>query len=67
MSQLDFVTNVELEKERLRKEREEEIELQLMQMERSSEISAKNTPETPTDKAVKENKDKEDNNNYRGN
>ena len=67
LSQLDFVTNVELEKERLRNERKEEMELQLMQMERTSEIAAKNTPETPTDKAVKENKNKEDNNNYRGN
>ncbi len=66
LSQLDFVTNVELEKERLRNEKEEDMKLQIeynMALMNTREPS--DEPTNEADKAIKENKAEEDNNNYR--
>ena len=58
LSQLDFVTNVELEKELLRSEKQEDLEFQLQYQTRQNEMMSE------ADKALKENKAEEDNNNY---
>lgn len=65
LSQLDFVTNVELEKERLRKEKEEDAQFQLKYNMALTEQSEGNEAVSDADRALEENKRSEDNNNYR--
>lgn len=62
LSQLDFVTNVELEKERLRSEKEEDMEFQLKYQ--TQMFGNANEVKTDSDKARAENEAEEDNNNH---
>lgn len=67
LSQLDFVSNVGLEKERLMREKEEDAQFQLkynMALMSNNEVNKE--PKSASDKAIEENKAEEDNNNYRG-
>lgn len=59
LSQLDFVTNVELEKERLRSEKEEDMEFQL-----KYQTQMFGNVKTDSDKARDELENEEDNNNH---
>ena len=64
LSQLDFVSNVGLEKERLMREKEEDAQFQLKYS--MAFMSNNEEPKVTSDKAIEENKAEEDNNNYRG-
>ena len=64
LSQLDFVSNVGLEKERLMREKEEDAQFQLKY--NMALMSNNEEPKSASDKAIEENKAEEDNNNYRG-
>ena len=67
LSQLDFVSNVGLEKERLMREKEEDAQFQIkynMALMSNNEVNKE--PKSASDKAIEENKAEEDNNNYRG-
>ena len=61
LSQLDFVTNVELEKERLRSEKEEDMEFQLKYQ---TQMFGNANVVSDSDKARAENEAEEDNNNH---
>lgn len=69
LSQLDFVSNVGLEKERLMREKEEDAQFQIkynMALMGANEVNEEPKATNDADKAMQENKAEEDNNNYRG-